>query len=152
MINSTTRIFIAVRPMNYSHSRLNCTIIPNTMDILQHFSINLPSNSEGLDYSILKFGDPLITAFEFELVDLQAWGHFISKNWYLCFVATAVYLISVFGLQSFMRKRKGFDLRRELFLWNAALGLFSILGFIRLTPALIRYVWIEGFANSLCVT
>lgn len=48
--------------------------------------------------------------------------------------ASAAYLAVIYTGQKLMEGRKPFALDTPLFLWNAALAIFSILGFLRMTP------------------
>ncbi len=65
-------------------------------------------------------------------------------------VLCLVYLGVVYVGRRWMRYRKPYSLRRQLAVWNAALALFSIVGFTKLTPLLIRKLSNEGFVSSVC--
>lgn len=95
---------------------------------------------------------PILTAYNFEKIDIPYWIQFGKDHWYLPFISGAVYITTIFGLQSWMKSRKPFDLNSSLFLWNAILGLFSIVGFARFAPSLFKVLMQEnGFYRSICV-
>lgn len=77
------------------------------------------------------------------------WFH---DNFLLSPAFSLVYLAAVFLGRRWMRYRKPYSLRRELAVWNAALALLSIVGFVRLTPSLMEKLTEEGFASSVCST
>ncbi|KHN79186.1 Putative fatty acid elongation protein 3 [Toxocara canis] len=58
------------------------------------------------------------------------------------------YVIAIFSIQYIMRERKAFDLQRALYVWNAMLAIFSIAGFIRLTPTFIGQFRERGFIST----
>lgn len=76
----------------------------------------------------------------------------MSINWHFCMIAGMVYVFAIFTLKAYMSSRKPFVLNRELFLWNAALGVFSIFGFIRTAPEFLHILSGEnGFYRTICV-
>jgi len=72
--------------------------------------------------------------FWFEVFDWKYWAERCNRNYYYPIYISAAYILIIFSLQTLMRNRKPFHLKRELALWNGALGVFSILGFVRLFP------------------
>ncbi|GMT24916.1 hypothetical protein PFISCL1PPCAC_16213 [Pristionchus fissidentatus] len=70
----------------------------------------------------------------------------MQENWLHSLSASAAYLVVIFGGQKFMESRKPFALDTPLFLWNAALAIFSILGFLRMTP---EWFWSWTGENDL---
>jgi hypothetical protein len=56
----------------------------------------------------------------------------------LIFFILVAYLITIFGIQIFMRDRKPFHLERALTIWNASLAAFSTMGTLMIAPALYR--------------
>ncbi|GMS81749.1 hypothetical protein PENTCL1PPCAC_3924, partial [Pristionchus entomophagus] len=70
----------------------------------------------------------------------------MQKNWMHSLTASAVYLIVVFAGRKMMVGRKLFSLNTPLFLWNAGLAIFAILGFLRMTP---EWIWSWTGENDL---
>lgn len=92
-----------------------------------------------------------IYTFPFEEVNLFSWYDLAVDKWYLALIAGAVYLAVIFGLQRFMRDRPPLELKWPLFIWNFSLGLFSIMGLVRVLPGFVRVLSMEnGFYRSLC--
>lgn len=75
-----------------------------------------------------------------------------NRNWSVSIYAGAVYLLAVFCGRYAMEKRRPFDLRRPLVLWNVFLTLFSVCGVLSLVPNLIDVIRQEGFYYSICVS
>lgn len=89
--------------------------------------------------------------FKFEEVDPFYWYDFAMRYRRLALYAGAIYIITIHALERWMRDRPAFHLRLPLFLWNAGLGLFSILGFVRMFPGFLNIVSKpDGFYNSIC--
>lgn len=61
-----------------------------------------------------------------------------------------IYFLAVFGGRSWMRFRKPFMLRRELIAWNTLLAVFSVVGFVRVTPLMLRKWTQVGVVGSVC--
>ncbi|CAI5448016.1 unnamed protein product [Caenorhabditis angaria] len=77
---------------------------------------------------------------------------FMQRNWQHSITASVIYVAVIFGGKKFMENRKPFALDTPLFLWNSALAIFSILGFVRMTP---EWVWSwaapeNSFKYSIC--
>ena len=53
-------------------------------------------------------------------------------------VFSLLYLLAVFGGRRWMQNRKPYVLRKQLVVWNTALALFSIVGFTRVMPLMIK--------------
>ena len=83
----------------------------------------------------------------FDYSESRQW---MSHNWNLAFVWVAVYMIVIFGGQSYMSSRPAFRLRRILCLWNILLAAFSIVGTIRTLPEMIHVLNRFGFSHSVC--
>lgn len=62
--------------------------------------------------------------------------------------SVATYVIAIFTIKFVMRDRKPFGLQRPLALWNAALALFSIAGFVRTTPVFWRTIAEKGVQHT----
>lgn len=93
-------------------------------------------------------------SYQFEKIDILWWRNVASKNKEAAFYACTLYLVTIFSLEKLMEKRKAFDLRSLLILWNTALGIFSVLGFFRTFQSLLRrynIFEIEGIYRSICV-
>lgn len=73
----------------------------------------------------------------------------LSKQWLIdhesflikCVVA---YVVSIFSIKTLMFNRKAFDLQNPLIIWNAILAIFSIAGFVRLTPVFLKVIQERG--------
>jgi hypothetical protein len=117
------------------------------------FTQKLNVTSEYLDYSSVEIEDPpRFHPFQFEVYDWKEWCRYMYVNWHYCIVASVAYIILIFGIKALMEYRKPFELKRELFLWNAAIGLFSLMGFIRTAPEFFTVLMGEqGFYRSICI-
>jgi hypothetical protein len=95
---------------------------------------------------------PWFEPYSFEKIDYPLWKHFMSVNWKFPIYASAVYVIVIFSLQFFMRNRQPLKLQTPLFLWNLGLGVFSIMGFVRIAPELFQVLASpNGFHRSVCI-
>ncbi|GMR39291.1 hypothetical protein PMAYCL1PPCAC_09486, partial [Pristionchus mayeri] len=70
----------------------------------------------------------------------------LQEHWTLSLQASVAYVVVIFGIKRFMESRKPFSLETPLFLWNAALAIFSIMGFLRMTP---EWFWSWTGENDL---
>lgn len=71
-------------------------------------------------------------ALPFERVeDKVGWTLLFQRHWYHSLTVSVIYYALIRLIQWAMEDRKPFDLRWPLFLWNAALAVFSVLGFLR---------------------
>ncbi|CAL8146036.1 unnamed protein product [Orchesella dallaii] len=90
--------------------------------------------------------------FEFEELDYFYWHKLIQSNSKWAFYAGALYIVTIFGLQHYMKNKRALELKRLLFLWNFFLGIFSIIGFWRTAPEFVYVISKPGgFFNSICV-
>lgn len=98
------------------------------------------------------FRDPgEVSSFRFEEIDLFWWRDLAQNNWKWAFYAGTVYILTIFGLQRYMKNRPAMDLRMPLFYWNFTLGVFSIVGFARTAPGLVETLNNGGgFYGSIC--
>lgn len=112
-------------------------------------------NSDGfIDYSEFALDNPpKYEPFEFERVDWKRWVMWTHRHWDVPIYAGVIYIAVIFGIQAVMKNRHGLELKRELFLWNAALGIFSMLGFIRMMPEFLGVLTSHpnGFYRSVCI-
>ncbi|CAI4221353.1 unnamed protein product [Auanema sp. JU1783] len=83
----------------------------------------------------------------FDAVKSTEW---MQINWIHSVVWSIAYVLAIFAGQKIMEGRKAFLLDTQLFFWNAGLAIFSILGFVRMTP---EWFWSwhgNSFAYSVC--
>jgi len=62
--------------------------------------------------------------------------------------SVGIYLISIFSIKYLMKDRKPLIFSTPLIWWNAALALFSILGFLRMTPTMFKVIYEHGFSYT----
>jgi hypothetical protein len=82
---------------------------------------------------------------QFDYSTAKSW---VSDKQTLVMQLTVVYLVTIFGIKYVMRNRKPFDLQLPLNIWNAALALFSILGFVFLTPVFLAEIYNKGIVGK----
>ncbi|VDK65778.1 unnamed protein product [Anisakis simplex] len=87
----------------------------------------------------------LLIGQEFNFNLAQRWAG--EMEWKVAQLA-GVYVVAIFSIQYVMRERKAFDLQKPLYIWNAMLALFSIMGFVRLTPAFYGQLTTRGFVST----
>jgi len=75
---------------------------------------------------------------------------FMQTIWHHSITISALYVLVIFFGKKIMEKRQAFDLETPLFLWNLALGIFSILGAIRMSPEFFHVLFTHGFKYSIC--
>lgn len=75
---------------------------------------------------------------------------FMVEYWHYSFYVSALYIISIFGVQHWMKHREGYDLRMALFCWSLLLALFSITGFLTEGVEHVRYLIANGWEPSVC--
>jgi len=76
-----------------------------------------------------------------------------SKQWLVdhegfllkCAVA---YVVSIWSIKYVMVNKKPFDLQTPLILWNALLAVFSIAGFVRMTPTFLNVIYKHGLQHT----
>lgn len=66
------------------------------------------------------------------------------------FILSGLYLFFIFGIQSVMTDKEPFNLRYPLALWSLLIGLFSLIGSLRVVPALVSLIREVGWMNSIC--
>ena len=89
-------------------------------------------------------------AFE-ENYDVDYWMKWMDDNWkFYSFTLIVGYLILVFLGRQWMSSRAAYNLRGALFLWNVALGVFSIFATYRETPVMINSLKYDGWHTSIC--
>jgi len=111
-------------------------------------NITIPSPMSGWQFD----NPPTITPFNFERIDIRYWNQFVCTYWHYSIYIGIVYIVAIFSLQRYMSKRKPIRLKYLLFLWNICLGIFSIVGFARVSPPLFMVLMEkDGFYTSVCV-
>ncbi len=80
---------------------------------------------------------------------LQEYSHATAKQWLVdtepfLLKCVAVYVVSIFTIKYVMRSQKPFGLQPTLALWNALLAVFSIAGFVLMTPTFLRVISQKG--------
>ena len=92
---------------------------------------------------------PFLTPVEsrFDLQGAQPW---LASYGYTSIPVSVVYLILTFVGRRLMSSRPAFNLRRPLVMWNAGLAVFSILGFLTVSPFLAKTLVENGFSSSVC--
>ncbi|XP_065603029.1 very long chain fatty acid elongase 3 [Cyrtonyx montezumae] len=73
-----------------------------------------------------------------------------QENWYKTFLLSAAYMILIFGVQYFMKERRGYRLRTPLALWSLGLAMFSAIGTHRTWKHMISMMTTMGFKRSVC--
>jgi hypothetical protein len=58
----------------------------------------------------------------------------------------AAYVVAIFSIKFVMGDKKPFGLQGLLTVWNALLAVFSIAGFVRMTPTMINVITGKGLA------
>lgn len=91
--------------------------------------------------------------FSFEtIIDYPLWKHRMSLNWTLPIWVSIVYIVAIFSIQKFMKNRPAYNVQLPMAIWNLVLGIFSIMGFVRIVPELIAVLASpNGFHRSVCV-
>lgn len=94
---------------------------------------------------------PALDSFSWEEIDILWWQDLVGANWKWAVYAGAIYIVTIFGLQAYMRNRPAFELKMPLFWWNFVLGVFSIIGFVRTMPGFLAVLSDKnGFYNTIC--
>ncbi|KAI1732825.1 GNS1/SUR4 family domain-containing protein [Ditylenchus destructor] len=60
----------------------------------------------------------------------------------------AAYVVSIFSIKYVMSNKKPFDLITPLILWNALLAVFSIAGFVQMTPTFVKICQQQGVQQT----
>lgn len=84
--------------------------------------------------------------------------NFNSKSFYiwqkdnldLCWSASVLYVIVIFGIKWYMAERKKFELRQPLAIWSGLLAVFSLFGAYRTVPNLYYALTEKGLLYSMC--
>jgi len=91
--------------------------------------------------------------FRFECAyDFTVYHQWSVDRPFLPINAVALYLVAIYYGQKWMQDRKPYKVKSLLFLWNASLAIFSIMGTVRALEDVIRIMNRVGFHPSLCIT
>lgn len=93
---------------------------------------------------------PYLRTFDWEYINLSKCRRWMERNWMLSVYVSVIYVCVIFIVQSWMKNRQPFKLRKVLVAWNIMLAAFSIFGFLRTVPELIHINTSYGFHNSIC--
>ncbi|KAL3282829.1 hypothetical protein HHI36_005992 [Cryptolaemus montrouzieri] len=74
----------------------------------------------------------------------------MKGQWNNGYLYCAIYVISIFSGQYFMKNRPKFELRKPLVIWNVALAVFSIIGASRTYPEISHILSNYGLYHSVC--
>ncbi|ODN05585.1 putative fatty acid elongation protein 3 [Orchesella cincta] len=95
---------------------------------------------------------PVFTSSWWEKVDDPGWKTYMRLHKNIPFYAAIVYLVVIFGLKAYLKNRPAFELRKPLVVWNWTLGIFSMIGFYRMSQELVHVLSLpNGFHKSVCV-
>ncbi|XP_031972455.1 elongation of very long chain fatty acids protein 3 [Corvus moneduloides] len=93
----------------------------------------------------------LLGAYDFEKnfnhLEARKW---MEENWQKSFIIGFIYLITVFGIQHFMKEQRPFSLRVPLTLWSFSLTLFSVVAACRVWKQMAFLLLTKGFKRSVC--
>lgn len=70
-------------------------------------------------------------------------------RWYYSFYISFAYLITIWLLKNWMKKREPFRMRSLLITWNILLSIFSLIGSYRVLPEFISVLYDHGFLYSI---
>jgi len=82
------------------------------------------------------------------------WQSWMEENWTYSFYFVFSYVFLLFAGREWMKwKKEPYKLKTPLFLWNAGLALFSLMGFLRTYPELTNLLskGSDGFYASCCL-
>ena len=85
--------------------------------------------------------------FAYTFHDYQQW---LANNVKVPIIAVIIYLAFIWLGTKFMENRKPFNLKWSLFVWNAGLAIFSIMGSIRAAHDVLYLTSNFGFNESVC--
>jgi len=109
-------------------------------------------NSSSISELVWPFHEPALFKPWFWEVVPSSVEIFLFGNHTFPFYVAAVYVALIFGLQHYMKDKEAFKLRKSLFVWNFLLGIFSMVGFYRVTQEFVTIMQQgDGIFNSLCV-
>lgn len=74
----------------------------------------------------------------------------MNKYWWMSFVFSGIYLLSILIGRRVMRDRKPFDLRVALCMWSTGLAMFSIFACFKIWPMFYNLLKYGGFEHTVC--
>ncbi len=90
--------------------------------------------------------------FEFEEKFVHSKTRELMLNyWTSAFYMCALYVLLIFSIQSYMKNRPKYNLKKVLVVWNTCLAVFSIIGASRTLPELIHVLSNFGIYHSVCI-
>jgi len=94
----------------------------------------------------------VVTEFEnsfkaHDFMDVCTW---MSERMWICFAIAGFYIVSIFGIQKYMKNRPKFNLKYTMAAWNLLLAIFSFCGACRTLPTLINLYNKVGVYGILC--
>jgi len=75
----------------------------------------------------------------------------LNNYWKISILIIMLYLLFIHVTRTIMKNNKPYKLRFLLFLWNASLAIFSILGTVRMLPIFISIINTKGFEYTTCI-
>ncbi|KAF1557477.1 Elongation of very long chain fatty acids protein 6, partial [Eudyptula albosignata] len=83
----------------------------------------------------------------FNVQEAREW---MRQNWHKSLFFAVAYVILIFGIQHFMKERRGYKLQAPLTLWSLSLALFSAMGAYRVWKQMAFILSTKGFKQSVC--
>lgn len=111
-------------------------------------------NEFGFTDFILENDFPVLSRFmlsyETEWNQFASWALWMRSSWFFAITVCVVYVLSVHIGQRLMSDKKPFELKLLLFIWNSLLALFSIVGTLRVLPAVFYGIILNGPMYHMC--
>lgn len=85
-----------------------------------------------------------------EKFDYVQANKFMIMYWHWSIYISVFYVVSVFGLKLWMKRREAYQLRRPLFIWSLSLALFSIYGSYVVGLTHLNHFYRNGWERSVC--
>ncbi|XP_071538014.1 very long chain fatty acid elongase 6-like [Panulirus ornatus] len=114
------------------------------------FYINLTNVEAAAGRSLYNMSYNLVMPFEGNFYGGN-WVQWFDRNWGIVFYMVGAYMAVVFGVQAWMENRPAYDLRKQLFVWNVILAVFSLYGGIRSLQELIYVYTNFGLYSTYCL-
>ena len=99
------------------------------------------------EFPVLKY---ITTSWEMNFDGFGAWSQYFRETWYVPLVVSIIYLLLIPIGQRFMATRPAYELRTPLFVWNALLSVFSIIGVFRVLPHFLFGLYNNGPMYFIC--
>lgn len=114
------------------------------------YFINLTNVEAAAGRTLYNISYNLVMPFEGNFQGFN-WVQWFDKNWGLVFYMVGAYMAVIFGLQAWMENRRAFDLRKQLFVWNVILAVFSLYGGLRSVHELVYVYSNFGLYSTYCL-